>query len=112
MILRMAKLTCRRGQDFHPWTTSPGSDNSPSLESWECHRHNHHHSHTWNDDDDGDDDDGDYDDDGADDDDDYDDDDDLVLQGKDAVPPVTPSTVDPGEPSFWQMFHNRGRNIA
>ena len=67
-----------------------------------CHYH-HHHSHTWTDDVDDDDDDGDDDD---------DEDDDLVLQGKDAVPPVTPSTVDPGEPSFWQMFHNRGRNIA
>ena len=35
-----------------------------------------------------------------DDDDDDDDDDHLVLQGRDAVPPVTPSTVDEGDPAF------------
>ena len=32
--------------------------------------------------------------------DDDDDDDHLVLQGRDAVPPVTPSTVDTGDPAF------------
>ena len=43
------------------------------------------------------------------------DDDDLVLQGRDAVPPVTPSTVDPGDPDiqyfWWKYSHIIGGNI-
>ena len=41
---------------------------------------------------------------------------DLVLQGKDAVPPVTPSTVDPGEPELgsimMEIFHNLDETIS
>ena len=120
LILKTMMLTCRMGQDFHPWTTSQGSDNSPSLESWKCHCHCHHCHHY-----DGDDVDDDLD--GDDDVDDDDDDDNLVLHGKDAVPPVTPSTVDPGEPDFqnfqsisyrnnlqsWsEIFQSVNRNIS
>ena len=33
------KITCRKGQDFHPWTTSQELDSSPSRESWNIFYH-------------------------------------------------------------------------